>query len=107
MKAPQSITNVVLYLSSKAIDFLWYPEYPPKKEYASYPIIVFRTSSIKGNGIGSFFVVAFRFLKFVHIRSFPLFLGILTMGDNHVAFYIDWMNLTTNNLSISYLIVVA
>jgi len=29
------------------------------------------------------------------------------MGDNHVAYYMDSMNPTVNNLSISYLIVVA
>jgi hypothetical protein len=68
---------------------------------------MFRTSFIKGNGYGSFFVVAFNFLKFIQIINFPFFLGAITMGDNHVAFFINWMNLVANNLSISYLTIVA
>jgi hypothetical protein len=62
------------------------------------------TSSIKGNKYGSFFVVAFSLMKFIQIYSFPSFLGI--MGDNHVASSINWMNLTTNYLSISYFTIV-
>jgi len=64
---------------------------------------VFKTLAIKGNGYGSFFMATFSFLKSIQILSLPLFLGTTTMGDNHVTFSRDWMNLTTNNLSISYL----
>jgi hypothetical protein len=34
-------------------------------------------------------------------------LGTTTMGDNHVASFSNWMNLVVNNLSISYLIIIA
>ncbi len=62
---------------------------------------------MKGNGCGSFFVAIFNFLKSLQIFSLPFFLGGTTMGDNHVASSIDSMNPTANNLSISYLTVVA
>ncbi len=61
IKAPQSITNAILYLSSRVINIWWYHEYPFKKEYASYPAIVFNSSYVKGNGYGSFFMAAFNF----------------------------------------------
>ncbi len=38
-----------------------YPKYPSKKEYVSCLIIVFKTSCVKGEWYGSFFVVAFYF----------------------------------------------
>ncbi len=47
-------------------------------------VTVFRISSIKGNGYGSFLVAAFSIIKYVHIFNLPLFLGII-MGDNHVV----------------------
>jgi hypothetical protein len=93
-------------MSSKAIKIWWYPEYPSKKEYVSYLTIVFNISSVKGNGYGSFFVVAFSFLKSIHIQSFQFFLGTTTMGDNHVTSSTNWKNPTTNNLLISCLIIV-
>jgi len=62
---------------------------------------------MKGNEYGSFFVAAFNFLKFIQILSLPFFLGIVTMGDNHVASCIDSMNLDVNILSICYLTIVA
>jgi hypothetical protein len=49
-------------------------------------------------------MATFSFLKSIQIHSFPLFLGITTMDDNHVASSIYWMNLVANNLSISCLI---
>jgi hypothetical protein len=57
-----------------------------KKEYDSYPIIVFKTSFIKGSGNGSFFVATFHFFE---IFSLPFFLGTITIGDNHVASFKD------------------
>jgi len=63
IKAPQSVTNVVLYLSFGVIEFWWHHEYPLKKEYVSHPTILLNISSMKGNGYGSFFVAAFSFLK--------------------------------------------
>ncbi len=95
IKAPQSITNIILYLSSRAIEIWWYPKYPSKKEYASYLAVVFNTSYVKGNGYGSFFVVAFSFLKSIQIFSSPFFLGTITMGDNNVASSTNWINPTT------------
>jgi hypothetical protein len=62
---------------------------------------MFNTSSAKGNEYGSFFVVAFSYLKSIHIFILPFFFG--TMGDNHVASFTYSMNLAANNLSISYL----
>jgi hypothetical protein len=62
---------------------------------------------MKGYGYASFFVVAFSSLKSTKILSLPFFLGIITMGDNHVASSIDWINPIANNLSICYLNVVA
>ncbi len=64
------------------------------------------STPMKGNGYGSFFVASFNFLKSIQIFSLP-FLGTLTMGDNHVAYFTNSMNLNVNNLSISYLTVVA
>jgi hypothetical protein len=104
MKAPQFVTNAILYLSFEVIEIWWYLKYPSKKEYASYPTIVFKILYVKGNGYGSFFMATFSFLKSIQIHSFPLFLGITTMDDNHVASSIYWMNLVANNLSISCLI---
>ncbi len=49
--------------------------------------IVFITSSMKGNGYGSFFVVAFNFLKSIQILNLPFFLGTTTVNDNHVDFF--------------------
>ncbi len=94
-------------MSFGAIDIWWYPKYPFKKEYVSYPAIVFNTSFVKGNEYGSFFVAIFSFLKSIQILSLPFFLGITTMGDNHVASSTDWMNLANNNLFICCCIVVA
>ncbi len=37
IKAPQCITNVILYLSFRAIEIWWYPEYPSKKEMCLIP----------------------------------------------------------------------
>jgi len=50
---------------------------------------MFKISYVKGNGYGSFFVATFSFLKSIQIVNFPLFLDIITMGDNHVASSID------------------
>ncbi len=52
-------------------------------------------------------MVAFNFIKFIQVHNFPFFLGTITMRDNHVASFTYWMNPTTNNLSISYLTIVA
>jgi hypothetical protein len=68
---------------------------------------VLNTSSIKGNGYGSFFVVAYNFLKFIQNLILPFFLGTIIMGDSHVTFSIDWMNPIANNLSIFCLTIVA
>ncbi len=92
-----------MYQSFKVIKIWWYLEYPSKKEYASYPAVMFNTSSMKGNGYGIFFVAAFSFLKFIQVFNLPFFLGTTTMGDNHVASFTNWINPTTNNLSISCL----
>jgi hypothetical protein len=54
----------------------------------------------------SFFVVAFCFIKSIHIINFPFFLGTTTMGDNHVTSFIDSMNQIGNNLSIFCLTIV-
>ncbi len=62
---------------------------------------------MKSNGYGSFFVAAFSFLKSIQILNLPFFLGTITMADNHVASSTDLMNPTTNNLSISYLTIIA
>jgi len=55
---------------------------------------------MKGSGYGSLFVAAFSFLKSIQIFNLPFFLGTTTMGDDHVTFFIDSMNLAAN-LSIS------
>jgi hypothetical protein len=44
IKAPQFVTKNVLYISSRAIQIYWYPEFPSKNEQASYPTIMFKTS---------------------------------------------------------------
>jgi hypothetical protein len=93
-------------MSFGTIEIWWYHEYPSKKKYVSYPTTVFITSSIKGIGYGSFFVVSFYFLKSIQILNSPFFLGITTMGDDHVASSTNWMNPIVNNLSISYLTIV-
>jgi hypothetical protein len=70
------------------------------------PHTMFITSFMKGNGYGSFFMVASSFLKSIQILSLPFFLGTTTMGDNHVASFTYSMNPIINNLSISCLTVV-
>jgi len=45
--------------------------------------------------------VLFNFIKSTQIFNFPFFLGTTTIGDNHVASSIGWMNLVATNLSIS------
>jgi hypothetical protein len=70
---------------SEAIEIWWYHEYPSKKEYVSYLATMFNTSSVKGNGYGSFFVATFSFLKSIQILSLPFLLSTTIMGDNHVA----------------------
>ncbi len=67
---------------------------------------MFRTSYVKNNGYGSFFVAIVSFLKFTQTFNLPFFLGITTMGDNHVASSTNWMNPFVNNLSISSLTIV-
>jgi len=67
---------------------------------------VFNTSFLKGNGYGSFFVVAFSFLKPIQILSLPFLLGTITMGENHVTSSTKSMNIIANNLSIFCLTVV-
>jgi hypothetical protein len=76
-------------------------KYPFKKEYASYHVIVFNTSSMKSNGYGSFFVATFSVLKSIQILNLPFFLGTITMGDNHVTSFLDSMNPTTKKNLIS------
>jgi hypothetical protein len=44
-------------------------------------------------------VIAFSFMKSIQILSLPFFLGIITMGDNHVASSTNWINIVVNNLS--------
>jgi hypothetical protein len=41
--------------------------------------------STKVMGMDPSFVATFNFLKSIQILSLPFFLGIITMGDNHVA----------------------
>ncbi len=62
---------------------------------------------MKGNGYGSFFAVTFSFLKFIQIFGLSFFLGIITMGDNHVASSTNCINPVAYNLSIFYLTIVA
>ncbi len=66
-KAPQFVSKVILHMFYGAINILWYPKYPCKKEYASCPATMFRTSFIKSNGYGSFFVATLSFLKSTQI----------------------------------------
>jgi hypothetical protein len=47
-------------------------------------------------------VATFNFLKSIHIICLPFFLGIITIGDNHVASFIDLTNPTVS-ISISCL----
>jgi hypothetical protein len=63
IKAPQSLTNAIFYLSFGPIEIWWYPKYPSKIEYASHLATMFNISFVKGNGYGSFFVATFSFLK--------------------------------------------
>jgi hypothetical protein len=90
IKAPQFITNAILYLFFRAIKIWWYLKYPSKKEYASYLIIVFSISFMKGNGYGSFFVVVFSFLKSIQILSLPFF-----YGKNKIFNFITWFKIWT------------
>jgi hypothetical protein len=64
---------------------------------------MFSISSMKGKGYKSFLMVTFNFWKFTQIMNLPFFFSTMMMGDNHVAFSMGLMNLTTNNLSMSYL----
>jgi hypothetical protein len=51
-------------------------------------------------------MATFSFLKSIQIFNLPFFLGTTTMGDNHVAYFIDSMNPITNNLFISCLTII-
>ncbi len=82
MKAPKSITNTILYLSSNVREIWWYLKYPSRNEYASHLAIVFSTSYVNGNGKWSFLVATFNFLKFAHILSFPFFFDTTIIDDN-------------------------
>jgi hypothetical protein len=57
------------------------------------------TSSIKGNGYGSFLIVTLNFLKFTQIHNLPFFWGITTIGNNQVTASIGLIKLVENNLS--------
>jgi ABC-type spermidine/putrescine transport system permease subunit II len=50
-----------------------------------------------------FLVALLSFLKSTQIPKFPFFLGTTTIGDNHVASSIGWINPIVNSLLISYL----
>jgi hypothetical protein len=65
------------------------------------------TSSIKGNGYGSFFVATLSFLQSTQILYFLFFLGIITTGDSQVASSTSLIKPTSSSLSISCLIMVA
>jgi hypothetical protein len=65
------------------------------------------TSSVKSNKDGPFLVTALIFLKFTQIMNFPFFSNTITIGDSQVASSIGLIKFATNNLSISYLIMVA
>jgi hypothetical protein len=71
---------------------------------SSYNVI---TSSVKGNGYGSFLIATLSFLKLTQILSFPFFLSTTTIGDSQVASSIGLIKLATSNLSISSLTMVA
>ncbi len=62
------------------------------------------TSSVKGNGYGSFLVATLSFLKSTQILSFPFFLSIITTGDSQVASSIGVIKHVASNLIISCLI---
>ncbi len=51
-------------------------------------------------------MIAFSFLKSIQIFYLPFFLGTITMGDNHVALFIDLMNPTVNKLFVFCLTIV-
>ncbi len=65
------------------------------------------TSYVNGHGKGSFFIVAFNFMKSTQILSFSFFFGTTTIDDNHVASSASCMKHVANNLSMSCSIVVA
>jgi hypothetical protein len=67
------------------------------------PTIVFNISSKNGKGQGSFLLALFNFIKSIQIINFPFFLGTTTIGDNHIASSIGWMNHVATNLLISCL----
>lgn len=92
-----------MYLSFGVMDIWWNLEYLSKKDYSSCPIIVFNTSSVKGNGYGYLLVVAFRFLKSTQIMNLPFFFGTTTIGDNQVVSSMGYINHVANNLFMSCL----
>ncbi len=61
---------------------------------------MFNTSSKNGKGYGFFLLALYNFIKSTQIFNFPLFLGTIIIGDNHVASSISWMNSVATNLSI-------
>jgi hypothetical protein len=64
------------------------------------------TSSIKGNGYGSFLVVALSFLMSTQILNFPFFPGTTIIGDSQVASSIGLIKFATSNLLIFCLTIV-
>ncbi len=52
-----------------------------------------------------FFIIALSFWKYSQIHKILFFFGITTIDDNRVALFISWMNLATNSLSMSCLMI--
>ncbi len=80
INAPQSVTNVVLYLS---MDILWYPKYPSKNNlHHILPLcLVPHMWMVMEKDLFLLFHLAF---WNPHKLNFPFFFGITTIGDNHV-----------------------
>jgi hypothetical protein len=64
------------------------------------PTTMFNTSLKNGTGQGFLLLALFSFIKSIQIINFSSFLGTTTIGDNHIASSIGWMNHVATHLSI-------
>ncbi len=106
-KAPQYVIKIVWYVSLGALEISYGILNIHLKMNRLHTLLqcsVFHEKMAKDK---DFFVVFLSFLKSIQIFNLPFFLGTTTMGDNHVASFIDWITPVTNSLLMSCLTIVA
>jgi hypothetical protein len=68
-----------------------------QKTNNSCPTTMLSISLVNGNGYKFFFVATFNLQISMHIQNFPFFFGPITIGENHVTSFINYIKLVVNN----------